>query len=236
MAELKENVSSLSARMKNEEEIDIIQREIAFYKREQKDLERSLLWLSVKGAVYAPTAFFSVSLLACAFGILEVLNQEILLASSVVTIVIGALCLGKTLKSTEKAATAIPRPKYEVFFSSTRLRTKQYKANKRPTLNLVFHNIGDERSEKPLMVICFPEGIETRRKPKGWNKITTLYGVPAGEFEYGYSLVVDVINVDGYFSTGRFDLVAKRTGAYKILITIKDQSGRHTHEVSLNVV
>lgn len=235
VTELKENLSSLSTRMKNEEGIGGIQREISRYKKEQKNLERSLLWLSVKGAVYAPTAFFSASLLACAFGILEVLNAEISLASSVIVIVFGVLCLGKTLKSTEKAATAIPRPKYEVFFKSTRLVTKQCKANTPSTFSLVFHNIGDERSEKPVMVLYFPKEIEITETRQGWDKVTTFYGIPAGEFEYGYSQVFDVVNVDSYGQTGRFNLVAKRTGAYKILITVKDQSGRHTHEVTLNV-
>lgn len=236
VAELKEKLSSLSTQMKGEEQIEVIQREIARYKREQKNLERSLLWLSVKGAVYAPTAFFSASLLACAFGILEVLNPEISLASSVVVIVIGGLCLGKTLKSTETAATTIPRSKYEVFFKSTRLMSKQCKANTRSTFDLVFHNIGDERSEKPLIVLYFPKGIEITRTGSDWSKTTSLYGIPANEFEYGYSREYGVLNVDSYWTTGEFELTAKRTGAYKILITLKDQSGRHTHEVSLNVV
>lgn len=236
VAELKEKLSSLSTRMKDEKEIEVIQREIAHYKREQKNLERSLLWLSVKGAVYVPTAFFSASLLACAFGILEVLNPEISLASSAVVIVIGGLCLGKTLKSTEKAATTIPRPKYEVFFRSTKLMSKQCKANTPSTFSLIFHNIGDERSENPLVVLYFPKGIEITKTTRGWGKVTTFYGVPTGEFEYCYSLAKDVFNVDSYWPIGRFNLIAKRTGAYKILITIKDQSGRHTHEVTLNVV
>lgn len=236
VAELKENLGSLSTRIKNEEGIGDIQREISRYKKEQKNLERSLLWLSVKGAVYTPTAFFSASLLACAFGILEVLNPEISLASSAVIIVFGALCLGKTLKATEKAATTIPRPKYEVFFKPTRLVTKQCKANTRSTFNLILHNIGDERSEKPLVVLYFPKGIEITKTPRGWGKTATLYGASAGKFEYAYSLEYEVLNIDSYWPTGKFDFVAKRTGAYKILITIKDQSGRHTHEVTLNVV
>jgi hypothetical protein len=119
VSELKETLESLSTRIKDEKEIDTMQKEIAYYKKQQRSLEGSLLWLSVKGAVLAPITFFSVSLLLCVFGILEVLYPEILLALSSGFVVIGAMCLGKTLKATEGAALEISKPKFE-FFSSHR--------------------------------------------------------------------------------------------------------------------
>ena len=115
VTELKETLEALTTKIRDEKEINAIQKEIAFYKKQQKNLEGNLLWLSIKRAVFAPITFFSVSLLLCVFGMLEGLHSEALLVLSSAFIVIAVLCLGKTLKATENAALEVPKPKFEFF-------------------------------------------------------------------------------------------------------------------------
>lgn len=234
--ELKENLASLSTRIKNEKEIDAIEKEIAYYKKEQKQLEGGLLWLSVKGAVYAPTTFFSVSLLLSVLGILEVLNPDILLAFSSVFIIIGGFCLGRTLKSTERAALEIPKPKYDVFFQSTELMTERCKANTSTEIYPIIHNIGDERSENPLVVIFVPNGIKVKDKATAWKRALKIKkAIPPGDFVDSYSRFVDVVNVDSYRGLGSLVVVAEKTGTYKFLVEIKEKTGKSTHELTLEV-
>ena len=236
VTELKENLASLSTRIKNEKEVGAIEKEIAHYKKEQKQLEGGLLWLSVKGAVYAPTTFFSVSLLLSVLGILEVLNPDILLAFSSVFIIIGGFCLGKTLKSTERAALEIPKPKYDVFFGSTELMTKRCKANTRIELYPIIHNIGDERSENALVVIFVPKGIKVEDVAEGWKKALGIKkAIPYGDFADSYSQFLDVVNVDAYNGLGGLFVVAKKTGTYKFSVEVKEKTGKSSHELILEV-
>ena len=236
VTELKENLASLSTRIKNEKEVDAIEKEIAHYKKEQKQLEGGLLWLSVKGAVYAPTTFFSVSLLLCVLGILRVLNPEILLAFSSVFIIVGGFCLGKTLKSTERAAMEIPKPKYEFFFKSTELMTKRCKANTTTEIIPIIHNFGDERAENLLLVLRIPSGIEVEKKSTRWKEaLNIIKGRPYGDFAYTYVRSVDVINVDVFKALSAFNIVANKTGTYKFHIEVKEKSGKSTHELILEV-
>ena len=236
VAELKESIGSLSTRIRDEREISAIEKEIAHYKQSQKSLERSLLWISVKGAVYTPTAFFSVSFLLCVLGMLEVLNPEILLALSSVFIVLGGVCLGKTLKATEKAAMEIPKPRYEVFFRSTELMTKQCRANTPTKIEPIFHNIGDERSENPLLVIYFPEGVVVEKKYRKWEKALGISkGRPYGRVGSCYvDRDVGIINVDQFLKLGSITIIAKQ-GTHKIPVEIKDKSGKSVHELILEV-
>ena len=235
VTELKETIGSLSTRIRDDKEIDAIQKEIAYYKKQQRGLEGSLLWLSVKGAVFGPTAFFSASLLLCVFGILEVWNPEILLILSSVLVIIGGICLGTTLKSTEKAALEIPRPKYEVFFRSSELMTKRCKADTPTSVELVVHNIGDESSENPLIVAYFPKGIDVKRTPSLWSKsLAVSKAQPSGEFSGSYSRSARTLNVDAFQQLQKFDVVAKQ-GTYKIPVVIKDKVSRSTFELVLRV-
>lgn len=235
VAELKENLASLSTRIKSEKEVGAIEKEIAYYKKEQKQLEGGLLWLSVKGAVYAPTTFFSVSLLLSVLGILEVLNSEILLAFSSVFIVVGGFCLGKTLKSTERAALEIPKPKYDVFLQSTELMTRQCKANESTQIYPIVHNVGDERSENPLIVIHIPKGIKVTKTAEPWKSALKIAkGTPMG-FADSYYRSVEYINVDAFVGLGGLFVVAKKKGTYKFLVEIKEKTGKFAHELILEV-
>ena len=234
MTELKETLSKLADRLKDEKEIDMIQNEIAYYKKRQQDLEGNLLWLSVKGAVLAPTIFFFISLLLCVFGILEVSHPEILLASSLIFVAIGILCLGKTLKATEKASLEVLKPDWDIFFTSTELKTMECKTNTRRIIRFTIHNVGDEAAENILMTGYFPKGIEVEEARGRWNK-GHLFSKYKQEFMGCWSVEEPTLNVDGFFTTAGIKIVAKQAGIYKIRISIGDKSGKSTHDLTLKV-
>lgn len=234
VTELRETLAKLTTEIKDEKAIDAVQNEIAYYKKQQQILQGNLLWLSAKGAVYTPTIFFSVSLLLSVFGILKVLHPEILLAVSTIFVVIGALCLGKALKATERASLEIPKPAFKFFFESTEFKTKRCKVNKPTRFIPIVHNVGDERSEKPLLVTYFPKDIEVVKKSARWKEALML-SKDKREFGISYSRYVDIINIDQMIELGEFTVVAKQTGKHKLIISVKDKSGKSTNELILEV-
>ena len=234
VTELRETLAKLTSRIKDEKEVNVIQNEIAYYKKQRKSLERNLLWLSVKGAVLAPTTFFSISLLLCVFGILEVLRPEILLALSPIFVLIGSLCLGKTLVATERASLEVPQPTYDVFFRTSELMTMKCKANTPTEIRFTIHNIGDESAENMLVVGYIPKGIEVKDVGGRWKK-PVLFSEEKRKFATVWSVEEPGLNIDTYFTTANITIFAKQTGTYKILIIIKDNRGTSTHELTLRV-
>lgn len=239
--ELKETVKKLGKRLKDKREIDAIEREIemvqkdiAFYKKQQKSLGRNLFWLSIKGAVLAPNVFFSLSVLASVIGILEVLQPEILLALSSILVVIGGLALGKALMATEQASLGVPKPKFDAFFLESELMTRKCKAKVDTRVRFGIHNVGDASAEDIVLVVYIPKRIKVKEALGRWQE-ATLYSEEKVEFASCCVVEVPSLVVDSYYNTGSIILVPNQTGTYKILMVIKEKSTKTTHELTLTV-
>lgn len=232
--ELKGTLAKITSKLEDVGEIDAIQKEIEYYKKQQKSLERNLFWLSLKGAVIAPTAVFSTSLIMCIFGILEVFRSDIFLGSSAIFVFIGSLCLGKALAATERAALEVPQPKYDIFFRETEHMTTYCKAKTSKSIEITFHNIGEELSENTLLVVYFPIGILVLKAGGRWRK-APLLSEESKKFVSLFSADIDCLNIDGYFHSAPIEIRPEQTGTYKIPVIIKDRSGKSEHELTLIV-
>jgi hypothetical protein len=232
VTDLKEKLESLSTRLRDEKEIDAMQKEIAFYRRQQGSLEKGLFWLSIRGAVYCPSSFFSASLFLSVVGILDLYYPQLFIVLSFVCVLSGGICLGKSLNSTQDAALEIPKPQFEIFFKSSELKSQQCRVGEPVQISLIIHNVGDERAESTLFVMCLPKGLKVLESD--WDKAIELLKYR----EYGsvFTQVLDFLNVDHYQSQGHLTVVAKEVGTYRILIEGKDRSGVSEHELILQAV
>jgi hypothetical protein len=109
--------------------------------------------------------------------------------------------------------------------------TEKCKVDVPTTITPVIHNIGDERSESPLLVMCFPRELEVKRA-EGWNEaieISKYYR----NFGSVWTLMLDFLNVDHYKGLYSMTISAKQAGVHKILIEVKDKSGKSEHELIL---
>ena len=110
--------------------------------------------------------------------------------------------------------------------------TKQFKANVSTRIAPVVHNVGDERTESPLIVTCLPKELKVE-KASGWNRALELSRYR--RFGSSWTKTIDFLNVDAYKGLGSMIIVAKQTGTYKIFIEVKDRSGKSEHELILEV-
>lgn len=100
----------------------------------------------------------------------------------------------------------------------------------------ITHNIGDERSEHPLISIFIPKGIEITKIAENWEKALWIAKAkPVGEFMDAYCFNVDYINVDQFVGLGGLFVLAKKKGTYKLIVEIKEKSGKSEHELILEV-
>jgi len=227
LLETRHEISKLTEEGEPEEAIEKIQKKINEYKKQNKEIEKTLFCLTLKGAVLWPNFFFIAALITyilknnidTIFTNLNIEFDFFFVFSGLM--IIGIYRIYLTLKAIEYTSENVPLPDFQVEFGNGENKISLVK-EKESEIEFRIANTGFLIGEVIDLNIFFPDGMEV--KEEDWFILEKQTEMSFHPFHTSVWIELDYLHIDT--ASGHYISITPNlsVGEYKIPIYVNEKS------------